>query len=138
MDIVTKRFVPPVAGFRAGVRPHHGPLGRRGADTRCRKWIAHLKGREEALEPFGWTARRAEWIALACLHGGVFTRPQWTSFLGCHHEKGRRAVRALVAQGVSVEAKPSGIRDIRRVCRIHAPSPLPGAGEHVEEADAAR
>ena len=23
---------------------------------------------------FGWTGRRAEWIALACLHGGVFTR----------------------------------------------------------------
>ena len=71
--------------------------------------IAHLKGRGKALAPFGWTGRRAEWIALACLHGGIFIRAQWTSFLGCHHEKVRRAVRALVAQGVVVEEKPVGI-----------------------------
>ena len=38
--------------------------------------IAHLQGREQALEPFGWTGRRAKWIALACLHSGVFTRAQ--------------------------------------------------------------
>ena len=65
--------------------------------------IAHLRGRENALEPFGWTGRRAEWIALACLHGGVFTRAQWTRFLGCHTEKVRRAVHALIAQGVATE-----------------------------------
>ena len=29
--------------------------------------IAHLTGQERALEPFGWTGRQAEWIALACL-----------------------------------------------------------------------
>ena len=65
--------------------------------------IDHLRGREKALEAFGWTGRRAEWIALACLHGGVFTRAQWTSFLGCHHEHVRRAVHALVAQGAAIE-----------------------------------
>ena len=82
--------------------------------------IVHLRGRERALEGFGWAGRQAEWIALACLHGGVFTRTQWTSFLGCHHEKVRRAVRALVAQGVAVEEDPPGIDGIGRVCRIHA------------------
>ena len=83
--------------------------------------IAHLKGREKALEAFGWTGRRAEWIALACLNGGVFTRLQWTSFLGCHPEKVRRAVLALVAQGLAVEEVPAaGIHGIGRVCRIHA------------------
>ena len=82
--------------------------------------IAHLQGREKALEAFGWTDRRAEWIALACLHGGVFTRVQWTSFLGCHPEKVRRAVRALVAQGLAVEEAPVGIHGIGRVCRIRA------------------
>ena len=61
--------------------------------------IAHLQGREQALEPFGWTGRRAKWIALACLHSGVFTRAQWTRFLGCHTEKVRRTVHALIAQG---------------------------------------
>ena len=63
--------------------------------------VVHLKGREKALEPFGWPGRWSEWIALACLHGGIFTRAQWTSFLGCHHEKFRRSVRALVAQDVA-------------------------------------
>ena len=82
--------------------------------------IVHLRGRERALKGFGWAGRQAEWIALACLHGGVFTRAQWTSFLGCHHEKVRRAVRALVAQGVAVEEDPPGIDGIGRVCRIHA------------------
>ena len=80
--------------------------------------IAHLKGREKALEPFGWTGRRAEWIALARLHGGIFTRRQCASFLGCHHEKVRRAVRALATQGLAVEETPVGVRDIGLVCRI--------------------
>ena len=82
--------------------------------------IAHLKGREKALEAFGWTGRHGEWIALACLNGGVFTRLQWTSFLGCHPEKVRRAVRRLVAQGLAVEEAPAGVRKIGRVCRIQA------------------
>ncbi len=80
---------------------------------------AHLKERAKALEPFGWTGRRAQWIALACFHGGVFTRAQWTSFLGCHHEIVGRAVRKLVAQGVAIEEKPPGIKGIGRICRVH-------------------
>ena len=36
--------------------------------------IEHLKGREQALAALGWTGREAEWIALVCLHSGVFTR----------------------------------------------------------------
>ena len=81
--------------------------------------IVHLRGRENALELFGWTGRRAEWIALACLHGGVFTRAQWTRFLGCHTEKVRRAVHALIAQGVATEENVSGITGIGRVCRVY-------------------
>ena len=34
--------------------------------------IAHLRGREAALEPLGWTGRQAEWIELVCLHGAGF------------------------------------------------------------------
>ena len=79
----------------------------------------HLRGRENALELFGWTGRRAEWVALACLHGGVFTRAQWTRFLGCHTEKVRRAVHALIAQGVATEENVSGITGIGRVCRVY-------------------
>ena len=42
--------------------------------------IEHLKGREQALASLGWTGREAEWIALVCLHSGVFTRAQF-----CHY-----------------------------------------------------
>ena len=78
-----------------------------------------LRERADELKPLGWKGRRAEWIALACCHGGVFTRAQWTGFLGCHHEKVGRAVRKLVAQGVAIEEKPPGIKGIGRICRIH-------------------
>ena len=81
--------------------------------------VPGLGERARALELLGWQGRRAEWIALACCHGGVFTRAQWTGFLGCHHEKVGRAVRKLVAQGVAVEEKPPGIKGIGRICRIH-------------------
>ena len=35
--------------------------------------IAHLRGRDRKLEPLVWTGQDAEWIALVCLHSGVFT-----------------------------------------------------------------
>ena len=72
--------------------------------------INHLRGREKTLGSFGWTGRRAEWIALACLHSGVFTRAQWTRFLGCHTEKVRRAVHALVAQNGNPVDRSGGSR----------------------------
>ena len=48
--------------------------------------IEHLKGREQALEAHGWTGREAEWIALVCLHSGVFTRAQF-----CHYFEADRS-----------------------------------------------
>ena len=80
--------------------------------------IAHLAGRETALEPFGWTGREAEWIALACLYSGVFIRTQWSRFLNAHPEQVRRDVRALVTSGVAAEETVPHIRGIGRVCRI--------------------
>ena len=38
--------------------------------------IAHLRGREDALEAFRWQGRQAEWIASACLRSGGFIRAQ--------------------------------------------------------------
>lgn len=43
--------------------------------------IPHLQGREAALAAFGWTGRDAEWLALVCLHSGVFLRRQYLGFL---------------------------------------------------------
>ena len=84
--------------------------------------IAHLRGREQALEPFGWKERKAEWIALACLHSGVFTRTQATRFLDTHQERARRLVHALIAQGSAAEETVPRVRGIGRVCRIYARS----------------
>ena len=42
--------------------------------------IEHLRGRDRKLEPLGWTGQHAEWIALVCLHSGVFTRGQFCLF----------------------------------------------------------
>ena len=41
--------------------------------------IPHLAGRPKALALLGWTGAAAEWLALVCLHSGVFTRAQY-----CH------------------------------------------------------
>ena len=94
--------------------------------------IAHLKGREKALEPFGWTGRKAEWIALVSLHSGVFTRAQATRFLDTHHERARRLVLALIREGMAAEETVPGIRGIGRVCRIYARSLYRALGaEHI-------
>ena len=94
--------------------------------------IAHLRGREQALEPFGWKERKAEWIALACLHSGAFTRAQATRFLDTHHERARRLVHALIAHGLAAEETVPRVRGIGRVCRIYARSLYRALGaEHI-------
>ena len=77
--------------------------------------IEHLQGRENALEPLGWTGRKAEWIALACLHGeGVFTRAQLCFHLQMNRWQALRFVRALVSKGFAAE---DSLQDWK-VCRI--------------------
>ncbi|MCY3599424.1 MAG: hypothetical protein OXN85_05600 [Gemmatimonadetes bacterium] len=78
--------------------------------------IAHLKGRERALEPFGLTGRRAEWIALASLHGGVFTRAQLSDWLGASRFKVLRLVQALTERRLVTEETVGGLK----VCRVCA------------------
>ncbi len=78
--------------------------------------IAHLKGRSRALEAFGWTGRQAEWVALVCLHSGVFTRDQICDWLGIHRHTARRFVRDIVDRRLGAEDALEG----RKVCRISA------------------
>ena len=81
--------------------------------------VAHLRGRDRALAPFGWTGEKAAWIALVCLHSGAFTRAQCARFLDAHPEQVRRVVHALIARGLAAEETVPGIRGIGRVCRIY-------------------
>ena len=51
--------------------------------------IEHLRGRDRKLEPLGWTGEDAEWIALVCLHSGVFTRAQFCHYFDTANRKRR-------------------------------------------------
>ena len=85
--------------------------------------IEHLREREKALEPFGWTGREAEWIALVCLHSGVFTRAQFCFYFeGARRKRAWRFVHALVESGLAVEYALPNHPGGARVCRIfHKP-----------------
>ena len=66
--------------------------------------IEHLKGREQALAALGWTGREAEWIALVCLHSGVFTRAQFCHYFDTQRNAALRFVKALVDRREAVES----------------------------------
>ena len=83
--------------------------------------IEHLRGREKALEPFGWTGREAEWIALVCLHSGVFTRSQFCRFCSptvVDRKRALRFVRDLVGRGVAAEDDRRIFPGSAKACRI--------------------
>ena len=88
--------------------------------------IALLWGREDALAPFGWTGPRAEWIALAYLNSGVFTRVQLPSYLRVDRRQALRCVQALLQRGLAAEDtrerrrvyRALGAEHIRHVCGV--------------------
>ena len=66
--------------------------------------IEHLRGRDRKLEPLGWTGRDAEWIALVCLHSGVFTRAQFCDYFDTDSKR-RSPIRQVIG------GAPSGGRE---------------------------
>ena len=81
--------------------------------------IEHLRGREKALEPLGWRGRKAEWIALVCLHSGVFTRAQFCHYFGnAHRWTAGRFVQALMARKAAVESEGPVLNGGGKTCRI--------------------
>ena len=80
--------------------------------------IEHLRGRERKLEPLGWTGREAEWIALVCLHSGVFTRPQFCRYFDTESKRAHRFVKVLVAVRAAVENENFMLSGGARPCRI--------------------
>ena len=81
--------------------------------------IEHLRGRDRKLEPLGWTGQDAEWIALVCLHSGIFTRAQF-----CHYfdTAGRvrafRFVQTLVERRQAIESEWPLVNGGGKTCRI--------------------
>ena len=80
--------------------------------------IEHLKGREQALASLGWTGWEAEWIALGCLHSGVFTRPQFCRYFDADSKRAHRFVKAIIGRGCGVESEWPVVNGGGKSCRI--------------------
>ena len=81
--------------------------------------IEHLRGRDRKLEPLGWTGQDAEWIALVCLHSGVFTRAQFCDYFGVQSASGaQRFVKTLIERRAAVETDLITLNGNGKTCRI--------------------
>ena len=80
--------------------------------------IEHLRGRDRKLEPLGWTGPDAEWIALVCLHSGVFTRGQFCDYFSTDRKQALRFVKSLVQRRAAVENENFMFVGGARPCRI--------------------
>lgn len=85
--------------------------------------IQHLQGKEKALEPFGWSPPEAEWVALVCLHSGLFTRAQFCAYFGAPDSpawrvQAQRFVHSLITRKLAVEETLEGLPTTTRPCRI--------------------
>ena len=82
----------------------------------------HLAGRAQAIEALGWTGRDAEWIALVCLHSGVFVRAQFCQHYQCSRPTALRFIRRLIDARVAREHPLPDTRTRQRYCHIHGKS----------------
>ena len=80
--------------------------------------IEHLDGREKALESLGWSGPEAEWIALVCLHSGIFTRAQFCDYFDARANRAHRFVQALLDRGEAVEPPTPTFPGGAKSCRI--------------------
>ena len=80
--------------------------------------IAHLRGRDRKLEPLGWTGQDAEWIALVCLHSGVFTRAQFCDYFDTYRKQAHRFVKMLIDRKAAVESEWPLVNGGGKTCRI--------------------
>ena len=80
--------------------------------------IEHLRGREKALKPLGWSGPEAEWIALVCLHSGIFTRPQFCFYFDTESKRAHRFVKALVERRTAVESDALTFNGGAKACQI--------------------
>ena len=79
--------------------------------------IAHVEDRAAALMAHGWSRREAEWLALVCLHSGVFLRSQYLAFIGrTNPALANRFVRRCRKHAVKQPWNGSRLR----LCRIAA------------------
>ncbi len=92
--------------------------------------IAHLQGREKAVEELGFKPREAEWIALVALHSGVFLRSQYGRFRGGGSRmQSRRLVTTLLQSGLAADSDVPGLGQL---CRLKSRAVYRALGaEHI-------
>ena len=91
---------------------------RKARRQQLRTAIEHLRGRDRKLEPLGWTGPDAEWIALVCLHSGIFTRAQFCHYFNTQRMTALRFVKALVDRRMGVESDYLTFNGGGKTCRI--------------------
>ncbi|MXX33687.1 MAG: hypothetical protein F4X43_04320 [Acidobacteria bacterium] len=87
-----------------------------------------LAERAAALRGLGWTAREAEWLALVCLHSGVFTRSQYQARYRLSKPTAGRFVSALLDAGIAREEPMPNRRGPEVFCHVHHRSVYRGLG----------
>ena len=80
--------------------------------------IGHLRGRERKLEPLGWTGQDAEWIALVCLHSGVFTWAQFCQYFDTDSKRAHRFVKSLLDRRAAHDGEWPILNGGAKTCRI--------------------
>ena len=80
--------------------------------------------RAASFRGFGWTQRQAHWLALVCLHSGVFTRRQYADCYSVCRQCADQVTLALIEAGIAREARFPDHRAYRPtgVCHVHARS----------------
>ena len=90
-----------------------------------------LAERAAALRGLGWTGREAEWLALVCLHSGVFTRRQYAARYRLSKQTASRFAIALLEAGIAREEPIPDRRCPEVLCHVHHRSLYRGLGiEH--------
>ena len=80
--------------------------------------IEHLRGRDRKLEQLGWTGDDAEWIALVCLHSGVFTRAQFCHYFDTQRIIAARFVKTLIERRAAIDTDLIAFNGGGKTCRI--------------------
>lgn len=84
--------------------------------------LPNFAERAATLRSLGWTERQAEWLALVCLHSGVFTRRQYADCYRVCRQRADQVTLALIEAGIAREARFPDRRAYRPtgVCHVHA------------------
>ncbi len=96
--------------------------------------MPHLERRTAAVQALGWSAADAHWLALVCLHSGVFTRLQYRDW---HHRDkyaAHRFMQRLSAAGVARDHPLPERRTPQRFCHVFGRSLYRALGiEHARQ-----